>query len=143
MHYINNVLLKFNIIQKIKESPMNIENLQQLPLPCKLDSNFSLHVDRLDNPAHYYFYLGVILIDTVPNDRSHVLYKLLCARLRLAGFRLKGLSSTFDYCEDTISKWSKVLNRADAKEIAKVFGLTCKRKITPEVESYIKKDTFI
>lgn len=121
---------------------MNIENLQQLLLPCKHNCNFSLHVDSLENPGHYYFYLGVILIDTVPNDRTHVLYKLLCARLRLAGFQLKGLSRTFDYCEETISKWSKVLNRADAKEIAKVFGLTCKGKITPEVESYIKKNTF-
>jgi len=127
----------------MKEATMNVENLQQLLLPCKFDCNFSLHVDCLENPKHYYFYLGVILIDTVPNDRSHVLYKLLCARLRLAGFRLKGLSSTFDYCEETISKWAKVLNRADAKEIARVFGLTRKGKITPEVESYIKKDTSI
>jgi hypothetical protein len=122
---------------------MNTENLQQLLLPCKPDCNFSLHVDSLINPKHYYFYLGVVLVDTVPNDRSHVLYKLLCARLRLAGFRLKGLSSTFGYCEATISKWAKVLNRADAKEIARVFGLTVRGKITPEVESYIKKDTFI
>ncbi|MDP8217564.1 MAG: hypothetical protein P9M03_02435 [Candidatus Theseobacter exili] len=118
---------------------MNIENLQRLLLPCKRDCNFSLHVDSLSNPKHYYFYLGVILIDTVPNDRSHVLYKLLCARLRLAGFQLKGLSSIFAYCEETISKWAKVLNKADAKEIAKVFGLTCNGKISPEVESYIKK----
>ena len=127
----------------MKATTMNMEKLQQLLLPCKPDCNFSLHIDCLDNPRHYYFYLGVILIDTVPNDRSHVLYKLLCARLRLAGFRLKGLSSTFCYCEETISKWAKVLNRADTKEIAKVFGLTCKGKITPEVESYIKKDTSI
>jgi hypothetical protein len=122
---------------------MTIENLHHLLLPCKRDCKFSLYVDRVDTPEHYYFYIGIILVDTVPNDRTHVLYKLLCARLRLAGFQLKGLSRTFAYCEETISKWAKVLNRGDAKEIAKVFGLVCKGKITPEVESYIKKDISI
>lgn len=119
------------------------EKLQPILLPCKTDNSFSLYVDRTESPSHYYFYLGVILIDTVPNDKNHVLYKLLCARLRLAGFYLKGLSETFMYCEETISKWAKVLNRGDAKEIAKVFGFTCRGKITPEIESYIKKNTFI
>lgn len=115
------------------------ENLQQILLPFKHEQSFSLYVDRTESPSHYYFYLGVILIDAVPNDRNHVLYKLLCARLRLAGFYLKGLSETFKYCEETISKWAKVLNRADAKEIAKVFGFSSRGKITPEIESYIKK----
>ena len=91
----------------------------------------------MENSDYYYFYLGVILIDTVPNDRGHVLYKLLCTRLRLADFQFKGLSSTFYYCQETISKWAKVINRADAKGIAKVFCLGCKGKIAPEVESYI------
>lgn len=120
---------------------MNIESLQQILLPCKDDCKFSIHVDCLENPCHYYFYLGTTLIDTVPNDRTHVLYKLLCARLRLAGFQLKGLSRTFKYCEETISKWSKVLSKGNTGEIAKVFGLVSRGKITPEVQSYIKKDT--
>jgi hypothetical protein len=79
------------------------------------------------------------LVDAVPNEREHFLYKILCSRLRLAGFQLTGLSKTFCYCEETISKWSKVLHKGDSREIAKVFGLTGSGKITPEIKSYIKR----
>ena len=78
------------------------------------------------------------LVDTVPNDRSHFLYKLLCARLRLCGYHLGGLSETFGYCKETISKWSKVLSSGNASLTAEIFGFSNRGKITPEVRSYIK-----
>ncbi len=118
---------------------INTSNLHALFLPCKSECSFSLYVDRIENPSHYYFYLGLTLVDAVPNDRGHFLYKILCARLRLAGFQLAGLSTTFEYCEETISKWSKVLHKGNSHEIAKVFGLSCSGKITPEIKSYVKR----
>jgi hypothetical protein len=74
----------------------------------------------------------------VPNNRSHFLYKLLCARLRLCGYHLGGLSETFGYCKETISKWSKVLKSGDSILTAETFGFSNRGKITPEVRSYIK-----
>ncbi len=114
-------------------------NLQQLLLPCKCGCSFSLYVDSVKNPTQYYIYLGLSLVDTVPNNSCHFLYKLLCARLRLSGFRLEGLSITFGYSKETISKWSKVLNSGNASLIAETFGFSNRGKITPEVRSYIKK----
>jgi hypothetical protein len=114
-------------------------NLQQLLLPCKSGCSFSLYADSVKNPTQYYIYLGLSLVDTVPNNPNHFLYKLLCARLRLSGFRLDGLSKTFGYCKETISKWSKVLNSGNASLTAKTFGFVNYGKITPEVRSYIKK----
>ena len=121
---------------------MIITNLQQLQLPCKSGCSFSLYTDSITNPGQYYIYLGLSLVDTVPNNRSHFLYKLLCARLRLCGYNLNGLSETFGYCKETISKWSKVLNSGNASLTAETFGFSNRGKITPEVRSYIKRKYF-
>lgn len=112
--------------------------LQQLLLPCKKNCKFDLLTDNPSAPTQYYIYLGVVLVDSVPNNKKHFLYKLMCARLALAGFKFEGLAETFQYSSKTISKWAKILDAGDAREIADAFGLGHRGKITPEIQSYIK-----
>lgn len=116
----------------------NPPNLQQLLLPCKKNCKFDLLTDNPSEPRHYYIYLGIIAVDCIPNDKGHFLYKLMCARLALAGFQLNGLEGTFGYSARTISKWATILNGGDSGEIAVAFGFTYRGKITPEIQSYIK-----
>ena len=112
--------------------------LQQLLLPCKKNCKFDLLTDNPSSPTQYYIYLGVVLVDSIPNNKNHFLYKLMCARLALAGFKLEGLAETFQYSCKTISRWAKILNAGDAQGIADAFGFGHRGKITPEIQSYIK-----
>lgn len=126
-------------IKNMKEIQVMREQLQHLLLPCKKGCKFDLFTDRPSNPTHYYIYLGVILIDSVPNDKGHFLYKLMCARLALSKFKLGGLAETFGYTEKTISKWARILNTGDSPRIAEAFGFNHRGKITPDIQSYIKR----
>lgn len=116
---------------------MEVITVQQLLLPTKKKCQFDLYVDSKENPKEYYTYIGPIFIDTVPNNKNHFLYKLMCAKLYLAGFKLEGLSSTFGYCTKTISHWGNVLKQGDSQQVADVFGVFGRGKITQPIESFI------
>ena len=112
--------------------------LKQLHLPAKKGCGFDLFTDNPNNPTQYYLYFGVTLLDNAPNDKKHVLYKFLCARLALCGYKLEGLAKTFGYSRKTISNWKSALSSGEIKSILHAFGLNRYCKITPDIQEYIK-----
>lgn len=119
--------------------PQN-NNLHPVLIPAKRSCPFSLHTDSgdIESSTFIELHIGVICLERVPNERSHFLYKMLVARLRLNGFQLKGISKMFDYSENTIRHWAEVLRSGSANEVAQLFGLMHKGKLTHEVRAYIE-----
>ena len=119
---------------------MDINTLHPILLPNKGHSLFSLLGDQkeVSDSTYLYLYLGACLVDRVPNDSEHFLYKMVMARLRLVGFKYAEIRKVCPYCENTIRNWSRILERADAQEVAKAFGLNSRGKLTPDSLAYVE-----
>lgn len=102
---------------------------------------FSLYGDGNDmaSSTKLHLYTGVVLIDSAPADSKHPLYKIMVARLRLAGYSYASLSYVFGCSENTIRKWAKSLRNGDGDEIARVFELhgSSKSTLSPQSRRYI------
>lgn len=110
-------------------------------LPLVNSTNvFSLHSDHIDHAQSKYLYLmlGICIVERVPNDPNHFLYKMLVARLRTAGFKYKEIQRVFKVSENTIRKWAKALNSGSGMRVARVFGIISNGKLNGEVQAFIK-----
>ena len=119
---------------------MDISTLHPILLPNKGHSLFSLLGDQKEISAskYLYLYLGTCLVDRVPNDPGHFLYKMVMARLRLVGFKYAEIRQVCPYCENTIRNWSRILARGDAQEVANAFGLNSRGKLTTDSLAYVE-----
>ncbi len=119
---------------------MDISTLHPILLPNKEHSLFSLLGDQkeVSDSNYLYLYLGTCLVDRVPNDSAHFLYKMVMARLRLVGFKYAEIRKVCPYCENTIRNWSRILERGDGQEVAKAFGLNNRGKLTPDSLAYVE-----
>ena len=119
---------------------MDINTLHPILLPNKGHSLFSVLGDQKEVSAskYLYLYLSTCLVDRVPNDPGHFLYKMVMARLRLVGFKYAEIRQVCPYCENTIRNWSRILERGDAQEVAKAFGLDSRGKLTPDSLTYVE-----
>lgn len=119
---------------------MNAHNLHPFLIASNGRCPFSLFGDSddFDNCNFLILQLGVIQLEEIPNDKSHFLYKLLVARLRISGFRLKSLCELFPFTPNTIRSWVRILKSGDCEAIALTFGLQARSKLTPEVRSYVR-----
>ena len=115
-------------------------NLHPVLIPAQHSCPFSLYTDTgdIESCTFIELHIGVICLERVPNERSHFLYKMLIARLRLNGFQLKGISKMFNYSENTIRHWADVLRSGSADEVAQLFGLMHKGKLSREVRAYVE-----
>ena len=83
-------------------------------------------------------HFGMHLLERVKRDSIEE--QFLIARLFNADFSRKKLKETFGYDYKTMKKWGSALLTGDIDHIRKVFsGNNGKRKITPDIEKYIRK----
>lgn len=79
------------------------------------------------------------MLETVPDDRNHLTYKLMVARLYNANVKVSVLQEVFGFDRKTMKKWGEALKRGDIQELTRVLeGRSARRKLTPELQSYIR-----
>jgi hypothetical protein len=89
-------------------------------------------------PEHLLVHFGMHLLETV--KRGGVEEQLLIARLYNAAFSRKKLREVFGYDRKTMRSWGEALKSGDFDRIQRAFsGQGALRKITPELETYIRR----
>ncbi len=98
---------------------------------------FTIFCDEEEDQLHVYY--GADLLEIVPDDREHIEYKLLVARLYNANLNATILQEVFQVDRKTMKRWGAALRSGDSEQLRKVlFGRQARRKLTPEIESYIR-----
>ena len=86
---------------------------------------------------HVYF--GTELMEVVPDDRNNPPFKLMIARLYLAGIKAKKLTEMFGPARTTIKRWADALSGGDPERLIQALaGPGPKRKLTVEVMAFVK-----
>ena len=110
------------------------ENLQQILGTDKRNPSFTVF---RDDKAKILVFYGCELLDTLPDDREHMRYKLTVATLYNAGINLRQLQKAFNVDPKTIRRWGRVLESGDPVELTRVLaGRQAKRKLTPEIHAF-------
>lgn len=130
------------LLQKIKKAregnPIFKQNpLQQILGTDKRNPVLSLFQNHQTNQLHVYY--GAELLEVVPNDREHISYKFLVARLYNAKLKVSVLQESFGVDRKTMKRWGEALRTGDNDRITKTFaGRQAKRKLTQEVQYYVR-----
>ena len=86
---------------------------------------------------HVYF--GTELMEVVPDDRNNPPFKLMIARLYLAGIKAKKLTEMFGPARTTIKRWADALSGGDGERLLQALaGSGPKRKLTVEVMAFVE-----
>jgi hypothetical protein len=89
-------------------------------------------------PDLLFVYFGMHLLEKI--KRNSLEEKFLVARLFNAKFSRKELTKTFGYDYKTMKKWGSALHTGSIEFILQIFsGNSAKRKITEDIEKYIRK----
>jgi hypothetical protein len=84
-------------------------------------------------------FFGGDLFETVPDEREDPQYKLMLARLYNAGVNATILQSVFGTDRKTMRRWGDALICGDNETLIRVLlGRQAKRKLTPEIEGYVR-----
>ncbi len=119
---------------------MNTTTLQQILGPGKDGNLFSLH-STSENPDDLHVYFGLAYLEKVKKSTDSFQYKYLLGRLYNAGYKRKILKETFGHAISTLQSWGNALLTGDINLILSSFGgQGGKRKVTAEVESFIKNE---
>ena len=95
---------------------------------CNPEANSCIHV-----------YFGTELMEVVPDDRNNPQFKLMIARLYLAGIKPKKLTEMFGPARTTIKRWADALAGGDPERLIQALaGPGPKRKLTVEVIAFVK-----
>ena len=112
------------------------ENLQQILGTDKRNPSFTVF---RDDKARILVFYGCELLDTLPDDREHVRYKLTVATLYNAGINSRHLQEAFNVDPKTMRRWGRVLEAGDPMELTRVLaGRQAKRKLTPEIYAFAR-----
>ncbi len=116
---------------------MESYHAHQLTLPTdKRNPCFSLYASE-DGRFIDVFY-GVELLETVPQDREHMAFRMMVARLYNAGVKVTALSETFNLDRKTIASWGNALRARDPEGFQRVLlGRGASRKRTPTIDRYV------
>ena len=86
---------------------------------------------------HVYF--GTELMEVVPDDRNNPPFKLMIARLYLAGIKAKKMTEMFGPARTTIKRWADALSGGDPERLIQALaGPGPKRKLTVEVMAFVE-----
>ena len=97
----------------------------------------SLYETDRDNLIHVYF--GFELLEKVSRDREDFNFKLMVARLYNAGMKVREMEEHLGVDHKTMQRWGKALQSGDGPHVIKVLaGRSARRKLTVEIESYIR-----
>ncbi|NQU34123.1 MAG: hypothetical protein HQ521_12895 [Bacteroidetes bacterium] len=84
-------------------------------------------------------YLGMALIEIVPNDKTKPAFKLLMGRLFNSGIKKKSLTEAFGLCYTTMKRWGDALKSNDLDTISRVLaGPGAPQKVTKEIKEFIR-----
>lgn len=84
-------------------------------------------------------YYGATLLESVPDEREHLQYKLMVARLYNAKVKASVLQEVFGCDRKTMKKWGEALKQGDEEELARVLaGRRARRKLIPQIQSYVR-----
>jgi len=97
----------------------------------------SLYQSAPDNLIHVYF--GLELLEKVSSEREDINFKLMVARLYNAGVKVRAMEKLFQIDHKTMRRWGKALQSGEAQQVIDVLsGRSARRKLTLEIESYIR-----
>ena len=98
---------------------------------------FTVYADEDQEQLHVYY--GLELLEVVSTDRNDPNFKMLVGRLFNAGLSLRVLQATFQTDPKTIQRWGRALRCRDGQELVRLLaGRRAARKLTPEIEAYVR-----
>lgn len=98
---------------------------------------FSVYREEEKGLLHVYY--GATLLESLPDDREHMQYKLLVARLYNAKVKASVLQEVFAVDRKTMKKWGEALKQGDEEKLTRVLaGRRAGKKLTLEIKSFIK-----
>lgn len=98
---------------------------------------FTVYAD--EDPEQLHVYYGLELLEVVSADRNDPSFKMLLGRLYNAGLKRRVLEETFQVDRKTIQRWGRALRSRNAEELVRLLaGRRAGRKLTPEIEAYVR-----
>lgn len=114
-----------------------IGELQQILGTDKRNPCFT--VCRNSEAGKLFLFYGAELLETLQDDRNHVQYKILVARLYNAQINSRVLKETFGVDSKTMRRWGRALEGGDAEELIRVFaGRQAGRKFSLEIQAFAR-----
>ena len=114
------------------------EILQPILVPVKGAPDIVLSINP-KSPEELYVFLGMMMLEKVPRLHDHISFKMVLARLYNSGVSSRRLKKTFGIARSTLRRWGRALKSGDMERIRRAFsGQGAEKKITPEVESYVR-----
>lgn len=102
----------------------------------KKNPAFTIYQDSSQKVLHVYF--GFQLLETVPDDKEHIAYKMLVGRLYNAGITRKALYQAFEADLKTMRRWGEGLKNENPEDLVRAFsGRQYSRKLTSEIQAYV------
>jgi hypothetical protein len=113
-------------------------HLQQLIGVDKKNPYFTICRDTA-NLGNLNVFFGAALMEVVPEDKSNPEFKLLIARLFNARVNAKSINEQFGIARTTMNRWGNALKSGEPERLlAALSGQGAPRKLTPEIQSFIK-----
>ncbi len=110
--------------------------LQPILTPVKGSADITIS-RSLDFPDEILVFVGLALLEKVPDALDEPSCKMLLARLYNAKMSGRKLVEKFGVARSTLQRWGAALKNGDMDEIARVFsGQGAPRKVTPQIERY-------
>ena len=101
---------------------MQRPHLQQLFGVDKKNPVFTLWRNSENNPTDIHLYFGTELMEVVPDDRNNPQWKLMIARLYLAGIKPKKITDMFGPARTTIKRWADALVSGDPQRLVQALA---------------------
>ena len=112
--------------------------LQPILTPVNGAPDIVLSIDP-EYPDELVVFLGLAMLEKVPNLREHPVFKMLLARLHNGGVSGQRLTDLFGVARSTLRRWGRALKSGDMDRMRDAFsGQGAARKVTPEIESYVR-----
>jgi len=123
---------------KQRHDTMDTSRPLQLILPTdKRNPCFTLY--RRDGDPRIHVYYGMELLEVVPDDRTHLQFKLLVGNLYNAGLRVASLEQTFAVDRKTMRRWAAGIKSGDAEQFARAMaGRGAARKLTAPIQAFVR-----
>ena len=97
---------------------------------------FTVYQDSTQKVLHVYF--GLQLLETVPDEREHVAYKMLVGRLYNAGITREALRYAFKVDPKTMRRWGEGLKSENPDDLVRALaGRQYSRKFTSDIQAYV------
>jgi hypothetical protein len=91
------------------------------------------------HPDLVYVYFGVALLEVIPADPRHAVFKLFIARLFNAGVNGAALTESFGVCHASMKRWGAGLASGDVELLSKAIRSPGgSHKVTDEIRRFIQ-----